>query len=137
MLVSIGKLAMISMKFWHGRTWSIVISNPAKMTFSCPNWNFFGWRVMPLHYNHINQASPLLGKNCSANHLTKGKDHLHILSCFLHLILIHQSYRCSHPLRRCRPPVQLHNNSISMVWWKWRGGSHFHEGEYCDIHSNS
>ena len=67
------------------------------------------------HYNHINQASPLLGKNCPSNYPTKGENLLCILSCFVHLLLFHQSDRCSHHLRRCSSVVQLYNNIVPMV----------------------
>ena len=133
MSVGIGKLAMASMNFWWGLTWSIVISNPAKVTVFCPNWNLLGQKVMPLRKSSQSSA----WKNCSANHQTKRENHLHILSCFVYLILFHQSYGSSHPLRRCSPMVQLYNDNIPMVWWKWWDVGHLHEGEYHDNYFNS
>lgn len=54
----VGKLAKASMNFWHGFTWPINISNPAKVTVSCPNWNLLGWRVMSSQTHKSSQSTP-------------------------------------------------------------------------------
>ena len=48
MLVGVGKSWIASRYLLHGRTVSIVISNPANSNASAPNTNFSGFRVMPL-----------------------------------------------------------------------------------------
>ena len=45
--VGVGKSEMALVYFLHGRTVSLVISNPAKSTDSMVNLNLLGFRVIP------------------------------------------------------------------------------------------
>ena len=49
--------AMAYRNLWHGLTLLLAISNLAKVTVSCPNWNFIGWRVMPLCPHKSSQST--------------------------------------------------------------------------------
>ena len=121
MLIGVEKLTMVSMNFSHG----MASHSPLlfQILWLCPAQTWTCWSGGWCHYNLINEASPLFGKTCSANHLTKGENHLHILLC------------------TSWGDAALQWNFITtkfpMVWWKWWNDGHIYKGEYCNDHFNS
>ena len=79
MFLAVGNPVLAFRNLRHGLTLFLVISNPAEVTVSYPNWNFSEWRVMPSHPHKSSQSTAW------EKLLSKLSDHSSVFS--IHLVM--------------------------------------------------